>query len=145
MRTVVALGGNALLRRGEPAEAATQRAHVLEAASALAALAGREELVITHGNGPQVGLLALEADAYKAVAPYPLDVLGAESQGMIGYLLVQALGDELPEREVVALLTQVLVDAGRPGLRLSDEADRPGVLRAGGARARRRSRLDGRP
>ena len=115
MRTVVALGGNALLRRGEPAEAAIQRAHVLEAASALAALAAREELVITHGNGPQVGLLALEADAYKAVAPYPLDILGAESQGMIGYMLAQALGAELPDRDVVALLTQVLVDLNDPG------------------------------
>jgi carbamate kinase len=115
VRTVVALGGNALLRRGEPAEAAIQRAHVLEAASALAALAAQEELVITHGNGPQVGLLALEADAYKAVAPYPLDVLGAESQGMIGYMLAQALRGELPERGVVALLTQVLVDPDDPG------------------------------
>ena len=114
MRIVVALGGNALLRRGEPAEAATQSAHVLEVASALADLASDHELVITHGNGPQVGLLALEADAYKAVAPYPLDILGAESQGMIGYLLVQALGSELPEREVVALLTQVLVDSNDP-------------------------------
>jgi carbamate kinase len=114
MRIVVALGGNALLRRGEPAEAATQRAHVLEVASALADLASDHELVITHGNGPQVGLLALEADAYKAVAPYPLDILGAESQGMIGYLLVQALASELPEREVVALLTQVLVDSNDP-------------------------------
>jgi carbamate kinase len=117
VRTVVALGGNALLRRGEPAEAAIQRAHVLEAASALAALAAREELVITHGNGPQVGLLALEADAYKAVAPYPLDILGAESQGMIGYMLTQALGTELPGRDVVALLTQVLVDPDDPGFR----------------------------
>jgi carbamate kinase len=114
MRIVVALGGNALLRRGEPAEAAIQRAHVLEVASALADLASEHELVITHGNGPQVGLLALEADAYKGVAPYPLDILGAESQGMIGYLLVQALASELPEREVVALLTQVLVDSNDP-------------------------------
>ena len=118
-RVVVALGGNALLRRGEPAEAETQRQNVLEAASALAALAADHELVVTHGNGPQVGLLALEADAYKAVTPYPLDVLGAESQGMIGYLLVQALQNALPEREVVAVLTQVAVDAddaafGRP-------------------------------
>jgi carbamate kinase len=114
MRIVVALGGNALLRRGEPAEAAIQRAHVLEVASALADLASDHELVLTHGNGPQVGLLALEADAYKGVAPYPLDILGAESQGMIGYLLVQALAGELPEREVVALLTQVLVDGDDP-------------------------------
>jgi carbamate kinase len=114
MRLVVALGGNALLRRGEPAEAATQRAHVREAASALAALAAKHELVITHGNGPQVGLLALEADAYKAVAPYPLDILGAESQGMIGYLLVQALASQLPGRQVVAVLTQVVVDDDDP-------------------------------
>jgi carbamate kinase len=110
-RVVVALGGNALLRRGEPAEAEIQRHNVLEAASALAALAADHELVVTHGNGPQVGLLALEADAYKAVSPYPLDVLGAESQGMIGYLLVQALRNALPERDVVAVLTQVVVDA----------------------------------
>jgi carbamate kinase len=113
-RVVVALGGNALLRRGESAEAETQRRNVLQAASALAASAARHELVITHGNGPQVGLLALEADAYKAVSSYPLDVLGAESQGMIGYLLVQALQNELPGREVVALLTQVVVDSTDP-------------------------------
>ena len=106
MRIVVALGGNALLRRGEPAEAETQRKHVLEAASALAAVASEHELVLTHGNGPQVGLLALEADAYKAVTPYPLDILGAESQGMIGYLLVQALADEV---EAACVLTQVVV------------------------------------
>ena len=92
--------------------------------------------MITHGNGPQVGLLALEADAYKAVAPYPLDILGAESQGMIGYLLVQALASELPEREVVALLTQVLVDADDPAFTLADEADRPGLLGGGGTTAR---------
>jgi len=113
MRLVIALGGNALLRRGEPAEAETQRQNVVQAASALAALASEHELVITHGNGPQVGLLALEADAYKAVAPYPLDVLGAESQGMIGYLLAQALRGNV-EREVVAVLTQVVVDADDP-------------------------------
>jgi carbamate kinase len=114
VRLVVALGGNALLRRGEPAEAQIQRTRVLEAASALAALAREHELVVTHGNGPQVGLLALEADAYKAVAPYPLDVLGAESQGMIGYFLAQALANELPGVDVVALLTQVLVTTVDP-------------------------------
>jgi carbamate kinase len=114
MRVVVALGGNALLRRGEPAEAETQRRNVFEAASALAALSHEHELVLTHGNGPQVGLLALEADAYKAVAPYPLDILGAESQGMIGYLLVQALQNQLPGRMVVAMLTQVVVDGDDP-------------------------------
>jgi carbamate kinase len=113
-RLVVALGGNALLRRGEPAEAATQRLHVREAAAALAGLARAHELVLTHGNGPQVGLLALEADAYKAVEPYPLDILGAESQGMIGYLLIQALAAELPGREIATVLTQVVVDPDDP-------------------------------
>lgn len=112
-RLVVALGGNALLRRGEPAEAETQRQNVVQAAAALATLADEHELVITHGNGPQVGLLALEADAYKAVAPYPLDVLGAESQGMIGYLLAQALRGTV-EQDVVAVVTQVVVDAQDP-------------------------------
>jgi carbamate kinase len=114
-RVVVALGGNALLRRGEPAEAETQRRNVIDAAAALAALSPDYELVITHGNGPQVGLLALAADAYKAVSPYPLDVLGAESQGMIGYLLVQTLRNEAPGRDVAAVLTQVAVDADDPG------------------------------
>jgi carbamate kinase len=114
-RVVVALGGNALLRRGEPAEAETQRRNVVDAASALAALSLDYELVITHGNGPQVGLLALEADAYKAVSPYPLDVLGAESQGMIGYPLAQALRNEAPGREVATVLTQVAVDEDDPG------------------------------
>jgi carbamate kinase len=113
-RIVVALGGNALLRRGESAEADTQRRNVAVAAAALAELTPDYEVVLTHGNGPQVGLLALEADAYKAVAPYPLDVLGAESQGMIGYLLAQALRNELPRGDVVTVLTQVVVDAGDP-------------------------------
>ena len=112
-RLVVALGGNALLRRGEPAEAETQRRNVAAAASALATLAEAHELVVTHGNGPQVGLLALEADAYHGVKPYPLDVLGAESQGMIGYLLVQALRAET-DHSVVAVLTEVVVRAGDP-------------------------------
>jgi carbamate kinase len=112
-RLVVALGGNALLRRGEPAEAETQRQNVAVAAAALAELAADHELVITHGNGPQVGLLALEADAYHAVKPYPLDVLGAESQGMIGYLIVQALRAET-DTSVVALLTEVVVDVDDP-------------------------------
>ncbi len=113
-RVVVALGGNALLRRGEAAEAETQRRNVATAASALAGLTHDFEVVLTHGNGPQVGLLALEADAYRAVSPYPLDVLGAESQGMIGYFLVQALLNALPGREVAALLTQVVVDPNDP-------------------------------
>lgn len=111
---VAALGGNALLRRGEPADSETQRRNVEAAAASLARLAGECDLVVTHGNGPQVGLLAREAALDPEVAPYPLDVLDAESEGMIGYLLVQALGNALPEREIVALLTQVVVDPGDP-------------------------------
>ncbi|HEU0335408.1 MAG TPA: carbamate kinase [Gaiellaceae bacterium] len=118
-RVVAALGGNALLRRGEPLEAARQRANVRRAVEALTGLATGAELVLTHGNGPQVGLLALQAAAYEAVTPYPLDVLGAESEGMIGYLLEQELENALPGRRVATLLTQVVVapdDAafGRP-------------------------------
>jgi carbamate kinase len=107
---VVALGGNALLRRGEPSDAATQRRNVTRAMTSLAALAARGPLVVTHGNGPQVGLLALQAAAYDGAEPYPLDVLGAETEGMIGYLLEQELRNVLPGREVATLLTQVVVD-----------------------------------
>lgn len=114
MRLVVALGGNALLRRGEPLEAELQRQNVARAADMLAALAADHDLVITHGNGPQVGLLALQAAAYREVAPYPLDVLGAESEGMIGYLIEQELGARLPQKNVATLLTQVEVDAADP-------------------------------
>src|SRR5688572_28740731 len=117
MRVVVALGGNALLRRGEPADAATQRRNVAVAVDALAQLAAEHELVVTHGNGPQVGLLALQGDAYPQVAPYPLDVLGAESEGMIGYLLDQELVNALGARPVATLLTQVIVDADDPAFR----------------------------
>lgn len=119
MRIVVALGGNALLRRGEPMEASIQREHVEAAARAVASIAREHEVVLTHGNGPQIGLLALQSEAYHAVHPYPLDVLGAESEGMIGYLLQQALGNELPGRDIATVLTEVLVDVedsafGRP-------------------------------
>jgi carbamate kinase len=114
MRIVVALGGNALLRRGEPADAATQRHNVSTAVAALAELAAEHEVVVTHGNGPQVGLLALQGEAYRQVAPYPLDVLGAESEGMIGYLLDQELVNGLAGRPVATLLTQVIVDADDP-------------------------------
>jgi carbamate kinase len=112
---VVALGGNALLRRGEPAEASHQQANVRDAAQAIAALHATHRLVITHGNGPQVGLLALQAEAYPDVRPYPLDVLGAETEGMIGYLLDQALLNKLPVGSRVAtLLTQTVVDPADP-------------------------------
>ena len=113
MRLVVALGGNALLRRGEPLDAQTQRRNVDTAVAALAPLATEHELVITHGNGPQVGLLALQTAAYAETDPYPLDVLGAESEGMVGYLLEQAFGNSL-ERPVATLLTQVLVASDDP-------------------------------
>jgi len=116
-RVVVALGGNALLHRGEAAEADIQQAHVLEAAAALAAAAARHDLVLTHGNGPQVGLLALEAEAYREVRPYPLDILVAESQGMIGYPLTQALQNALGRTQVVTVLTQIVVDAGDPAFK----------------------------
>lgn len=114
MRVVAALGGNALLRRGEPAEAGVQSAHVQEAAACLAQIAAEHELIVTHGNGPQVGLLALQSEAYESVSPYPLDVLGAESEGMVGYMLEQALRNRLPGRTVATLLTQVLVDPQDP-------------------------------
>ena len=114
MRVVAALGGNALLQRGEPAEAELQRRHVAEAARSLAEIARDHELITTHGNGPQVGLLALQSAAYTDVTPYPFDVLGAESEGMIGYLLEQALRNELPDRQIAAILTQVFVDAADP-------------------------------
>jgi carbamate kinase len=115
MRIVIALGGNALLRRGEPADAETQRRNVATAVAAIAELAAEHEVIVTHGNGPQVGLLALQGDAYDAVAPYPLDVLGAESEGQIGYLLDQELVNALGGRPVATLLTQVIVDLDDPG------------------------------
>ncbi|HTZ10242.1 MAG TPA: carbamate kinase [Acidimicrobiales bacterium] len=115
MRIVVALGGNALLQRGEPPDAEVQEHHVVAAVRALAPLARQHELVVTHGNGPQVGLLAIEsADDPALSRPYPLDVLGAQTQGMIGYWLVQHLGNALPGREVAALVSRTLVDPDDP-------------------------------
>ena len=114
MRVVAALGGNALLRRGQSADADNQRVNVAIAVRALAELAREHELIVTHGNGPQVGLLALQGEAYPDVRPYPLDVLGAETEGMIGYLLEQELTNELGDARVATLLTQVLVDPGDP-------------------------------
>jgi carbamate kinase len=115
MRIVAALGGNALLRRGEPLDAAVQVAHVRAAVGGLAELADGNELIVTHGNGPQVGLLAVESAADPALsAPYPLDVLGAETQGMIGYWLARELRRALPGREIVAVLTETAVDPRDP-------------------------------
>ena len=96
MRVLVALGGNALQKRGEPMTVANQRANVAAACAALAPVALEHELVISHGNGPQVGLLALQASAFDEVSPYPFDVLGAQTEGMIGYLIEQELGNLLP-------------------------------------------------
>jgi len=111
MRIVVALGGNALLKRGEPMTAEAQRANVRLAAPSLAAVASRHQLVISHGNGPQVGLLALQAASFEEVKPYPLDVLGAQTEGMIGYVLEQELGNLLPfEVPLATLLTMIEVD-----------------------------------
>jgi carbamate kinase len=115
VRVVVALGGNALLRRGEPLTAENQRANARIACRALAPLALEHDLVIAHGNGPQVGLLALQGSAYTAVEPYPLDVLGAQTEGMIGYLIQQELGNELPiEKRLASLLTLIEVDRQDP-------------------------------
>ena len=115
MRVVVALGGNALLRRGEPLTAENQRANARTAYEALAPVALDHELVISHGNGPQVGLLALQGAAYTDVAAYPLDLLGAQTEGMIGYLIQQELGNVLPfEKHLATLLTQIEVDPDDP-------------------------------
>jgi carbamate kinase len=115
VRVVAALGGNALLRRGEPLTAENQRANAQTACAALAPVALEHELVISHGNGPQVGLLALMGSAYTAVEAYPLDVLGAQTEGMIGYLIEQELGNLLPEeRPLATLLTMIEVDGNDP-------------------------------
>src|SRR5581483_6398169 len=117
MLVIVGLGGNALLRRGEPLDWDRQRANLAIATSALAALAPDHRLVITHGNGPQVGLLALQAMGSAVAGVPPLDVLGAESEGMIGYLIEQQLAPQLPGRRFATLLTQVEVDPADPAFR----------------------------
>lgn len=116
MLVVAALGGNALLRRGEPMTAEVQRANAAQAALALAGLVrAGHDLVVTHGNGPQVGLLALQGAAFRPDAPDPLDMLGAETEGMIGYLIEQELENALGhDRPVAALLTQIVVDPADP-------------------------------
>jgi carbamate kinase len=112
---VVALGGNALIRRGQRADVGVQRENVAVAVEAIAELAREHDVVVAHGNGPQVGLLALQGEAFPAVEPYPLDVLGAESEGMIGYLLDQALVNRMGgKRQVATLLTQLIVDRDDP-------------------------------
>ena len=135
MRIVVALGGNALLRRHQPLTAENQRENVRIACEALAPLAAEHELVISHGNGPQVGLLALQGSAYPEVETYPLDVLDAQTEGMIGYLIEQELGNLLPAGTPIAtLLTMVEVD---PADKAFDHPTKPiGPLRRRGCPGR---------
>lgn len=115
MRIVIALGGNALLQRGQPMTAENQRTNIRLAAERIAAVTPGNQLVIAHGNGPQVGLLALQSAAYTAVDPYPLDVLGAETEAMIGYVIEQELGNILPfEQSFATLLTMIEVDPKDP-------------------------------
>jgi carbamate kinase len=115
VRIVVALGGNALLQRGQKPDAAVQQRNVRLAVDALAPLAAEHELVVTHGNGPQVGVLALQSASDPSLStPYPFDVLGAQTQGMIGYWLLQSMQNHLPGRQVAAIVNQTLVEAGDP-------------------------------
>jgi carbamate kinase len=115
MRIVIALGGNALLRRSDPMTIEVQRRNVAIAAEAIAPLAAEHSIVVVHGNGPQVGLLSLQAESYQGAEPYPLDVLDAGTQGMIGYLIQQELRSLLPpEIQVATLLTMIVVDPGDP-------------------------------
>jgi carbamate kinase len=115
MRIVIALGGNALLRRSDPMTTEVQRRNVAIAARAIAPLAAEHSIVVVHGNGPQVGLLSLQAESYQGAEPYPLDVLDAGTQGMIGYLIQQELRSLLPpQSQVATLLTMIMVDPGDP-------------------------------
>ncbi len=115
MRIVIALGGNALLRRSDPMTADAQRRNIVVAAKAIAPLAAEHSVVIVHGNGPQVGLLSPQAGAYKEAEPYPLDVLDAGTQGMIGYMIQRELRSFMPPRiQVATILTMVVVDPADP-------------------------------
>jgi carbamate kinase len=115
MRIVIALGGNALLQRGQPMTASNQRANIRVAAERIAAIVPGNEIVVAHGNGPQVGLLALQSAAYHDVAPYPLDVLGAQTEAMIGYVIEQELGNLLPaDQQLATVLTMIEVDHSDP-------------------------------
>ncbi len=116
MRIVLALGGNALLKRGEPFDPARQKANLENAAGAIAAIAREHSVVLTHGSGPQVGMLAVQASS-AGFGATTLDVLDAESEGMIGYLVEQTIGNHLPGRQVVTLLTQVEVRHDDPAFR----------------------------
>jgi carbamate kinase len=115
MRVVVALGGNAILRRDQAMTIDNQRASIAEACEPLSHIAAEHELVVSHGNGPQIGLLALQAAAYDHISEYPFDVLGASTEGMLGYLIEQELGNRLGnERVVTTLVTRTEVDPSDP-------------------------------
>jgi carbamate kinase len=137
MLVVAALGGNALLRRGEPLDAGVQAANAKVAAEALAPIAQEHRLVLTHGNGPQVGLLALQNEASTSSQPYPLDVLDAESEGMVGYILEQQLGHHVPPDAIASVLTQVVVDPSDPAFANPTKPIGPVYDAAGAARLAR--------
>lgn len=135
MRIVAALGGNALLRRGEAFDIDRQRANAAKAARALAPLAAEHELLVTHGNGPQIGFLARSAAAVDA-GQEQLDTLGAQSEGLIGYLLEQALRSECPGRPIATLLTQTRVDSADPAFSQPNKPIGPWLSRAEADRLR---------
>ena len=114
MRVVLALGGNALLRRGDAPEADVQLANLRAAVQGIAEIAEAHELIVTHGNGPQVGLLALQGEAHVGAKPYSLDILDAETEGMLGYMIEQELSNAIPDRDVATLLTRVEIDPTDP-------------------------------
>ena len=135
MRILVALGGNALLRRGEPLTAENQRRNIRIAAETLAPIGRDHQLIVSHGNGPQVGLLALQAAAYSKAELYPLDVLGAETEGMIGYMIEQELGNILPfEQPFATLLSMTEVDPEDPAWQKPDKPIGPVYTREEAAR-----------
>jgi len=127
MRVVIALGGNAIASRGESLEASRQEARIHDAVAVLAGIARDHDVVVTHGNGPQIGLLELQAHAYEDVGPYPLDLLGAETEGLLGYLLERELQSLLPDRQAATLLTQVEVDADDPAFEHPTKPIGPGL------------------
>src|SRR5688572_2079888 len=130
MLVVIALGGNAFLRRGEPMTADNQRASVRVAARALAPVAASHQLVVGHGNGPQSGVLALQGAACAKVEAYPLDALDAQTEGTIGYMIEQELGNLLPaERAFATVLTMVEVDPGDPAFKNPTQFIGPVYLR----------------
>jgi carbamate kinase len=130
MRIVIALGGNALLARGDKPDAAIQLAHLRTAAEAIAPLTASHDVLICHGNGPQVGLLSLESETDHALTrPYPLDDLVAQTQGMIGYWLAQALRNAGVRKPVLGLITQTLVNAADPAFVTPTKFVGPGYLR----------------